>query len=250
MIANTLRESEGGPVGDPSLAEIQQIVQRRTNLDIGLTDPVWLSRFRIAHRKVPKFRIGRIFLAGDSAHVHSPAGGQGMNTGIQDAFNLAWKLGLVCHGKCSDSLLDSYNEEREPVAKMVLTLTDGLTRIIASPKPLERQLLSGLLPMLTGIHSVERLGEVREWLKYDIPRDLIGQAWSGKYRGQTQKWFAVRFTGDDSEINVSSPGGGAHDPEFIAWKWEPIANLPDLVVPFKRPVYERVVKEFAKFAGG
>jgi 2-polyprenyl-6-methoxyphenol hydroxylase-like FAD-dependent oxidoreductase len=155
VIANTLRESEGGLIGDPSLAEIQEIVQRRTNLGIDLTDPVWLSRFRIAHRKVPKFRTGRIFLAGDSAHVHSPAGGQGMNTGIQDAFNLGWKLGLVCHRKCSDSLLDSYNEEREPVAKMVLTLTDRLTRIIASSKPLERQLLSGLLPMLTGIHSVE-----------------------------------------------------------------------------------------------
>jgi 2-polyprenyl-6-methoxyphenol hydroxylase-like FAD-dependent oxidoreductase len=155
VIANTKGESEGGLVGDPSLAEIQEIVQSRTGLEIRLTDPVWLSRFRIAHRKVSRFRVGRVFLAGDSAHVHSPAGGQGMNTGIQDAFNLAWKLGLVCQGKCSDSLLDSYNEEREPVAKMVLTLTDRLTRIIASPKPLERQLLSGLLPMLTGIHSVE-----------------------------------------------------------------------------------------------
>ncbi|HYY28382.1 MAG TPA: FAD-dependent monooxygenase [Chthoniobacterales bacterium] len=155
VIANMTEESEGGLVRDPSLAEIQEIVRRRTNLGIGLTDAVWLSRFRIAHRKVPKFRIGRIFLAGDSAHVHSPAGGQGMNTGVQDSFNLGWKLGLVCNRKCSDSLLDSYNEEREPVAKMVLTLTDRLTRIIASSKSLERQLLSGLLPMLTGIHSVE-----------------------------------------------------------------------------------------------
>ena len=72
---------------------------------------------------------GRIFLAGDSAHIHSPAGGQGMNTGIQDAVNLAWKLALVVHRKSSASLLDSYNEEREPVAKMVLGLTDRLTRM-------------------------------------------------------------------------------------------------------------------------
>jgi len=101
----------------------------------------------------------------------------------------------------------------------------------------------------TSIHSVERLGEVADWLSYDIPPDMIGAAWAGKYRGQIQKWFALRFTGDDSEIDVLSPGGGAHDPEFLSWKWEPMANLPDLVVPFKRPLYERVVREFAKFAG-
>ncbi len=100
----------------------------------------------------------------------------------------------------------------------------------------------------TSIRSVERLGEIKDWLTYDIPPDIIGRAWGGKYRGQTQKWFAVRFTGDDSEINISSPGGGAHDPEFIAWKWEPMANLPNLVVPFKRRIYECVVTEFANLA--
>jgi len=102
----------------------------------------------------------------------------------------------------------------------------------------------------TSIRSVEHLGEIEGRLTYDIPPDIIGQAWGGRYRGQTQKWFAVRFTGDDSEINISSPGDGAHDPEFIAWRWEPMANLPDLVVPFKRPTYERVVTQFAKFARG
>ncbi len=99
----------------------------------------------------------------------------------------------------------------------------------------------------TSIRSVERLGEIAEWLAYDIPRDIVGRAWGGKYRGQNQKWFALRFTGDDREINISTPGGGAHKAEFIAWKWEPMANLPDLVVPFKRPIYERVIREFAKF---
>ena len=102
----------------------------------------------------------------------------------------------------------------------------------------------------TSIRSVERLGEVPDWLSYDIPPDSVGAAWGGKFRGQTQKWFALRFTGDDNEINVQSPGGGVHTAEFLAWKWEPIANLPDLVVPFKRLVYEWVVKEFAKFARG
>ncbi len=100
----------------------------------------------------------------------------------------------------------------------------------------------------TSIRSVERLGEINDWLSYDIPRDIVGQAWGGRYRGQTQKWYALRFTGHDSEINISSPGDGVHDPEFIAWKWEPMAHLPDLVVPFKRSTYERVVREFSKFA--
>ena len=99
----------------------------------------------------------------------------------------------------------------------------------------------------TNIRSVERLGEVAEWLSYDIPRDLIGQAWNGRYRGQTQKWFAVRFTGAESEIDIAHPGG-AHEPEFSAWRWEKLENVPKLVVPFKRPVYDRVVAEFGKFA--
>jgi putative (di)nucleoside polyphosphate hydrolase len=96
----------------------------------------------------------------------------------------------------------------------------------------------------TNVRSVEHLGEIEEWLAYDIPRDIVGQAWQGRYRGQRQKWFALRFAGEDTEIDIASPGGGAHKPEFIAWRWEPIENLPELVVPFKRPVYERVVEAF------
>jgi putative (di)nucleoside polyphosphate hydrolase len=101
----------------------------------------------------------------------------------------------------------------------------------------------------TNISSVERIGEIAEWLNYDIPRDLIGQAWKGKYRGQSQKWFALRFVGDDSEIDVASPAD-AQEPEFAAWRWERIENLPKLVVPFKRLVYERVVREFLALATG
>jgi putative (di)nucleoside polyphosphate hydrolase len=98
----------------------------------------------------------------------------------------------------------------------------------------------------TNISSVERLGEIGEWLTYDIPPKIAGFAWSGKYRGQTQKWFALRFTGAESEINILHPAGG-HEPEFVEWRWEKLDNLPALVVPFKRQVYERVTKEFARF---
>ena len=99
----------------------------------------------------------------------------------------------------------------------------------------------------TNIRSVQKLGEIGEWLTYDIPRAIVGEAWGGKYRGQKQKWYALRFTGDDSEIDISNPGSG-HKPEFIDWRWVAMRELPDLVVPFKRQIYERVVAEFAKFA--
>jgi putative (di)nucleoside polyphosphate hydrolase len=98
----------------------------------------------------------------------------------------------------------------------------------------------------TNVRSVEKLGEIAEWLRYDIPREIVGEAWKGRFRGQKQKWYALRFTGRDSEIDIACPAG--HKPEFTAWRWEKMEKLPALIIPFKRPVYDRVVKEFAKFA--
>jgi len=100
----------------------------------------------------------------------------------------------------------------------------------------------------TNIRSVEKLGEIADWLYYDIPREIVGEAWGGKFRGQKQKWYALRFTGEEREINIIKPAGGQHPPEFIDWRWVAMAELPDLVVPFKRETYERVVREFARFA--
>lgn len=100
----------------------------------------------------------------------------------------------------------------------------------------------------TNIRSVEKIGEIKDWLIYDIPREIVGQAWKGKYRGQKQKWYCFRFTGKESEIDIAEPAGGEHDPEFVEWRWEPVKNLPGLIIPFKRKVYERVVKEFLPLA--
>lgn len=102
----------------------------------------------------------------------------------------------------------------------------------------------------TSITSVERLGESADWLTYDLPPELLGKAWKGRYRGQKQKWFALRFTGDDGEINISEPGGGKHKAEFIAWQWLPLDQLVDRIVPFKRAVYEQLVAEFAPLTRG
>jgi putative (di)nucleoside polyphosphate hydrolase len=100
----------------------------------------------------------------------------------------------------------------------------------------------------TNVTSVKKLGEIAEWLSYDIPREIVGEAWKGRYRGQKQKWYALRFTGKESEVDIDCPAG--HKPEFTAWRWEQMEKLPALIIPFKRPVYDRVVQEFAKFAGG
>jgi putative (di)nucleoside polyphosphate hydrolase len=101
----------------------------------------------------------------------------------------------------------------------------------------------------TSIRSVELAAESSDWFCYDVPPDIAATHWKGRYRGQTQKWYALRFTGDDSEIDVLHPRGG-HEPEFSEWRWEPMHNLPSLVIPFKREVYQRVVAEFAHLARG
>jgi putative (di)nucleoside polyphosphate hydrolase len=96
----------------------------------------------------------------------------------------------------------------------------------------------------TSITSVELAAESSDWLFYDLPPEVVAQAWNGRYRGQRQKWFALRFIGHDSEIDVENPAGG-HAPEFVEWRWEPMENLPNLVIPFKRAVYQHLVAEFA-----
>ncbi len=96
----------------------------------------------------------------------------------------------------------------------------------------------------TSIRSAELIAEAPEWIYYDLPDAAIGHALKGKYRGQRQRWFAFRFTGNESEINVTSPGGGAHPAEFDEWRWEALETLPDLIVPFKRDAYLQVVEAF------
>ena len=99
----------------------------------------------------------------------------------------------------------------------------------------------------TNVTSVEKLAEAPDWYTYDLPVDTSKKAWRGRYQGQRQKWFALRFTGDESEINVLAPSGGVK-PEFDSWRWARMETLPELIIPFKRPVYEKVVTAFAGLA--
>jgi putative (di)nucleoside polyphosphate hydrolase len=100
----------------------------------------------------------------------------------------------------------------------------------------------------TGMKTVTLLAEAKDWINYDLPPQLIGIGLKGKFRGQTQRWFAFRFDGDESEIAINPPPGG-HSAEFDAWDWKPMAQLPELIVSFKRGVYEQVVSEFSHLAG-
>jgi putative (di)nucleoside polyphosphate hydrolase len=98
----------------------------------------------------------------------------------------------------------------------------------------------------TGMRTVRIFGETDGWLRYDLPPHLVGKAWGGRYRGQAQKWFAVRFLGDDSEIDIAPVAG--HRPEFSEWRWVALPEVADLIVPFKRDVYVKVVEAFAALA--
>jgi 2-polyprenyl-6-methoxyphenol hydroxylase-like FAD-dependent oxidoreductase len=117
------------PRRDPTLPEIQQYLSERGAEGVQASNPTWLAEFRVSERKVEDYAVGRVFVAGDAAHVHSPAGGQGMNTGIQDACNLAWKIAWKIRGVGNNRLLDSYSDERSEVGAMVVRATSHMTRL-------------------------------------------------------------------------------------------------------------------------
>jgi hypothetical protein len=125
-----------GPDAAPTQAEFQAALDARAPSPVRVSDVTWLAQFRLHHRVTDAYRRGRLFLAGDAAHIHSPAGGQGMNTGIQDAFNLGWKLAMACRGRGGEALLDSYHAERLPVGQRLMRTTDRMFSGIASPSRL------------------------------------------------------------------------------------------------------------------
>ena len=144
-----------GHVADPTLEEMQAFVDERGPGNIHLRNPYWLAGFRINERKVKDYQRGRVFLAGDAAHIHSPAGGQGMNTGMQDAFNLAWKLSMVVHGAAKPSLLDSYSAERSAVGDLVLRNAAALTDVALMRNPVAQTVRNFAAKILLGLSQVQ-----------------------------------------------------------------------------------------------
>ena len=146
--------------GEPSLAQCQALVDERGLKRLRLGDPRWTAVFRIHRREAARFRNDRVFLLGDAAHIHSPVGGQGMNMGIQDLFNLAWKLSLVLRNGGNPQPLDSYEAERKPVDEAVIRQTDRGTRLISLHGSVSRFVRDHLMSLLAQIPAVaEKLGE-------------------------------------------------------------------------------------------
>ncbi|MGH2482404.1 MAG: FAD-dependent monooxygenase, partial [Ktedonobacteraceae bacterium] len=156
LIVETSEHAHKEKQPDPTLQDFQRYLKERGPEGATLDDPVWMSAFRISARKVEHYRQGHVFLAGDAAHIHSPAGGQGMNTGIQDVCNLAWKLALVHTHHAPLTLLDSYEAERHPVAESVLQTSDLLIRMATIRQPLLQQVRNHVVPILSQLEIVQR----------------------------------------------------------------------------------------------
>ena len=137
------------------------------------------------------------------------------------------QLGLVFVARRLDTPGDSWQMPQGGI-------DDGETPQVAALRELTEEI---------GTDRAEIIAESRQWLSYDLPPALLGKAWKGKYRGQSQKWFALRFTGNDADINIHT----AH-PEFSEWRWARFDQLLELIVPFKRELYQAVVAEFAELA--
>lgn len=133
---------------EPTLDEIKHHFERLSGMKVTLSEPVWLARYRTSHRYANQFGGGRAFVAGDAGHVHVPIGGQGMNTGIQDAFNLGWKLAGVIRGDYQPILLDTYNQERHPVAEGLIKGTDFAYKGILHPGELKQHAVRFLGPFV------------------------------------------------------------------------------------------------------
>ena len=157
IIADVGNDTASAQQADPTLEEVQAVLDQRGPGSIVASDPVWLAGFRINERKVADYRSGQVFLAGDAAHIHSPAGGQGMNTGVQDACNLAWKLALVHSGSCAaEPLLGSYSLERSEVGKQVLAETGRATVIGLIRGDIKQSIRNHIASLIFGLSPIRK----------------------------------------------------------------------------------------------
>jgi 2-polyprenyl-6-methoxyphenol hydroxylase-like FAD-dependent oxidoreductase len=140
----------------PSLELVQKILSERAPSGIEARTLYWSSYFRIHHRQVARLRVGRLFVAGDAAHIHSPFGGQGMNTGLQDVWNLVWKLDLFLRGRGKEQLLESYSAERRPVIKQVIETTDFLTTAMGTANRFAQTLRDTVIPVVSRLGPFQR----------------------------------------------------------------------------------------------
>jgi hypothetical protein len=209
VIATRGKTDPAHPRTDPVLADVQAMIDQRAGGGFVADDPVWLANFRINERKVAQYRHGRAFLVGDAAHVHSPAGGQGMNTGMQDAFNLAWKLAMVIHGDASESLLDSYSPERSAVGDMVLRNATRLTDVGTLTNPAAQAARNFVARFLLGFHAFRNeMATTMSEVEIAYPKSPLS---SGRHAGR--RW--------DPKYDAGPPPGAGRSPRFVLYASDP-----------------------------
>jgi hypothetical protein len=202
-----------GRPGEPTLAEVQAVVDQRGPGTIRLHDPYWLSYFHINERKVADYGRGRVFLAGDAAHIHSPAGGQGMNTGMQDAFNLAWKLALVVHGTATPRLLESYSVERSAVGDRVLRNASQMTDIAIMRNPVLQTIRNFAARIVLGLPPVrERMSNTLTELDIAYPDSPLSVAAPRAPHGSDLPHPGERWP---TTIADGNPIGAGDRPHFV-----------------------------------
>jgi 2-polyprenyl-6-methoxyphenol hydroxylase-like FAD-dependent oxidoreductase len=197
---------------DLKFDEVIPSLQQQAGADLSFQSCSWFSTYRIQHRCTERFRDRRCFLLGDAAHVHSPAGGQGMNTGLQDAYNLAWKLALVIANQADDALLDSYEAERMPVAHRLLETTDQAFRAIVSERGLAGILRTGIIPKLAAFAmSFERVRKLAfrtisqtgiSYRKSPLSRTLPEASKDGPQAGDRFPWLRVKVDADGPVVDL------------------------------------------------
>jgi 3-(3-hydroxy-phenyl)propionate hydroxylase len=227
-------EKEIGPSGEPSLGELSEALITVFGTDFGVHSPTWISRFTDMTRQAANYRAGRVLLAGDAAHVHYPAGGQGLSLGVQDAVNLGWKLAQVVHGISPDSLLDTYHAERHPVTARALrytmaqgtlqrqddrvkALVDVLSEVVVTDE--SRKRLAGLI---SGLDIYYDLGEGHPLLGRRMP-DLDLVTADGPRRV-----YEMLHEAKPVLLNVGEPGGFDGRPWVVDARYEGEWELPVL----------------------
>jgi hypothetical protein len=181
----------------------------------------WSSWFRINSRMINHLQQRRVFLGGDAAHIHSPAGAQGMNTGILDMINLCWKLAMVIHGKASPKLLDTYGEDRIPVIRNVLTKTERLTAAIGSENPVFRTIFNHVAPLVVGTEFVQEKSAAR--------MSQVALNYRESSLSETHGYHGSLRAGDrvpDMTLRVMNKAGGAEQAPPEVRLFSPVGPLP------------------------
>ncbi|MCK6591393.1 MAG: FAD-dependent monooxygenase [Polyangiaceae bacterium] len=222
---------------EPTLENIQSLVAERCPPGTEVSDPAWMIGFRFHSRIAPAYRVDRVFIAGDAAHIHSPAGAQGMNLGIQDAYNLAWKLALVVRGAGRPELLDSYHPERHPVAATIVKTTDlstrGMIRMISLRAPVAQELRNQAIGFLMSTQIVqERAFRAVSGVKVDYRGSpIVGEHRTSLWRTSLRKTTSTEAPAVADWLDFGDgPGPGARVGDIdLAWPLDGRQTVFDLL---------------------